>query len=412
MRMVHRSSSPTASGQRLATTWRHARTAVAGLALALLASAGLALEPPYLAAWPGVERVLADFGGADRYDAMARQMAALNQLDRAIEDMADDRRWNNLTKDELALRGEYRRAAAGIREEANGSLSNDLGPGFHWPWEEPPLQQWHSRQWRYESDPAFRSATLSRYLPPELLDTLNARKSASDARAHAAGQDLLQGLGYRESAWSSIGAAGQDAVAGVGALLLVVLALMLLREMRRFGLLRSDPGRFRAGFRVFSPNTFTGIMQNYATSAGGSRETFQLHAEALRFEVGISMADVRIPEGHRATAVWLDRPDKNEKIWYLLFLDHDSGQIRPVKIILRRLFRPGWWLQIPVVGIAFLVGSVNDSLPATTPFLRGLLAAVVAWILTRLAMDYVCNRRIRRFVERDGPRIMSATGRR
>jgi len=388
---------------------RHMPAVWAFLAL-LIAPCSLALEPAYLAEWPGVERVLADFQDGDHYDTMARQMAALNQLDRAIEDMADDRRWNDLTKDEIALRGRYRQAAARIREEANGSLSNELGPGFHWPGEEPPLQQWHSRQWLYESDPGFRAATLSRYLSPPLLNELNVRKASSDARARATGQELLRGLGYRESTWSGLGASGQDAVASVGALLVLVLALMLLREMRRFGALKSDPTKIRAGFRVFDMTTFTGILEDYQTSAGDTREGFQLidATGRLKFQVGISMADVNIPEGHCATAAWIHRADKREKFWYLLFLDHDTGAIRPVRIILRRLFKPLRWLFLPILGLAFLTGSVSDWVPADSPFFRGLLVAVIAAVLAPLVGDRITERRIRRFVERDGPRILHA----
>jgi hypothetical protein len=50
-----------------------------------LASTGYAVDPPYLDAWPSVDRVLADNLGADTDDTMARQMAALNVFNASIE---------------------------------------------------------------------------------------------------------------------------------------------------------------------------------------------------------------------------------------------------------------------------------------------------------------------------------------
>lgn len=378
------------------------------LALLGVVPPALGLDPAYLKQWPGLERVLEDFQGSDEFDTLARQSAALNQLDRAIEDMADDRRWNNLTKDEIALRGLYRRAVADMRERVKARLSNELGPGFHWPWEEAPLQQWFSLQWQYESDPGFRAATLSRYLSAPLLEELNARKAASDARAQATGRELLRGIGYEPSTWSQMSGGEQDAMVSTGLMLIFLLLVMLVREMRRFGLLPKDVGKLRAGFRVYEVSRFTGVMQNYETSRGGTRESFQLLDGSLIFEVGISMAQVNIPDGHRVTAAWIYRSNKQEKFWYLLFVDHDSGAIRPVKIILRRLFDPGWWLLVPIVGLAFLTGIASDWVPASSPFFRGLLLAVIAAAVGGLAGDWIRRRRIGRFVRRDGPRILAA----
>jgi hypothetical protein len=85
------------------------RPALAGLfclLLLALAPADEASEPAYLADWPTAERVLADHQGTDRDDTLARQMAALNQLSLAIDELAGPRRWREgLTPDEQRLRG-------------------------------------------------------------------------------------------------------------------------------------------------------------------------------------------------------------------------------------------------------------------------------------------------------------------
>ncbi len=176
--------------------WSRVTRLLPGMALMVLfASAVHALDPAYLAEWPPVDRVLADHQGEDRQDTLARQMAALHHLHRAVEDMADTRRWHGLTADEDQLRGQYWAAAERIRDEVNATLPNELSPGFHGPFAKPPLQEWYALQWKYERDPAVRARTLGRYLSPPLLAQLGARKSASDARAAEAGRELLEGLG-------------------------------------------------------------------------------------------------------------------------------------------------------------------------------------------------------------------------
>ncbi len=129
----------------------------------VLVGSGSAQNPPYLAAWPSIERVLADHQGQDHEDTLARQVAALNQLDRAMEDLADDRRWSDLTADELALRGRLRGVAARLQEEANATLASDLGPGFHCPWEQAPRAagSW-CRSWGW---PSYGARAATRSLP-------------------------------------------------------------------------------------------------------------------------------------------------------------------------------------------------------------------------------------------------------
>ena len=186
-----------------------------------------ALDPAYLREWPTAEQVLADHEGRDRQDTMARQMAALHHLHRSIEDMADTRRWHGLTPDEERLRGQYWTAAERIRDEVNATLSNELPPGFNGPFAKPPLQKWYSLQWKYERDPQVRAATLGRYLPPALLETLDAKVSESDARAAAAGRELLEGLGHGERS-SATGYVMPLVVVGMLGLL-----FLLLRRRRR-----------------------------------------------------------------------------------------------------------------------------------------------------------------------------------
>ena len=378
--------------------------------LATAATAAPATGPAYLSQWPEVERVLADQRGSDEPDTWARQMAALHQLDRAIEDMADERRWNQLTADEIALRGRYRQASATIREQARASLSNDLGPGFHWPWKEPPLQAWNSRQWEYESDPAFRHATLSRYLSPELLAELDARRAASDQRGRAAGRRMMEDLGYREPTWSAIGGVGQDVVAATVALLLLPLLLLLVRELRRFGLDPDDPKLLKAGFAKYPLAFVTGVVDAYKSSVGGRHEEFDLFVGDGWHSVVISDAHVEIPEGRLATGVTAGRREGRD-VDCVLFVDHDAKSIRPVERVLRKILSPSPWWPLPVAILAAIVGAVSDPVPGMWPFAGALLLAAVAWLLTEGLVRWGSRRRVRRFIERDAPRIADAASR-
>ena len=155
-----------------------------------------ALDPVYLADWPTAERVLADQKGEDHPDTLARQMAALHQLDRAIEDLAGSRRWTSLTSDEIRISGQYRAAAERIRDEANRTLSNQLPPGFNGPFAEPPLQRWNSLQWQYERDAEFRAANLGRYLRQPVLRQLAAETATAGART--GGSTESRGLDDRD----------------------------------------------------------------------------------------------------------------------------------------------------------------------------------------------------------------------
>jgi hypothetical protein len=158
-----------------------ARVLALGLAMLLcvLPPNAIALDPDYLEHWPDVERVLADNRTPDANDTAARQMAALRVLLDGVEYAAGSRRWHGLTADEQALRGKYHAAAEGIRAQMHSSLSNELGPGFHFPWEESPLRAWYGLQWGYEGDHEFREATLRRYVPEALMPQILAETPPS-----------------------------------------------------------------------------------------------------------------------------------------------------------------------------------------------------------------------------------------
>lgn len=181
-----------------------------------------ALDPAYLADWPTAGRVLADQKGKDHPDTLARQSAALHQLDRAIEDMAGSRRWTRLTSDEIRISGQYRAAAERIRDEVNRTLSNQLPSGFNGPFAEAPLQRWNSLQWHYERDAEFRAANLGRYLRQAVLRQLAVEIATAGART--GGSPESRGLDDRD-------------LDRIGMLLLLVVSgavvMLLIRFLRK-----------------------------------------------------------------------------------------------------------------------------------------------------------------------------------
>ena len=147
-------------------------------ALLLFATAAAALDPPYLAAWPTADRVLADHVGENEDDTLARQLAAFNVLRSSIEYMAGDRRWQGLTADELRLRGEYGAAAERIRQRIFATHKDGRAPDSE---PSPAMRKWTALQWSYEGDPRFRHETLSRYLPAEAVARIEGESPQSIA---------------------------------------------------------------------------------------------------------------------------------------------------------------------------------------------------------------------------------------
>lgn len=220
--------------------------------LLLLAPLAGALEPAYLGDWPSAERVLADQAGADHEDTLARQMAALHQLDAAIVALAGPRQWREgLTPDENRLRAQYHAAAERIRAEAHEKLPNKLGPGFHGPFAKPPLRKWYALQWHYETDPEFRRENLARYLPASIVAQLGIEPDARRATT------------IEPDTW-----------AWLGGLVLVLLAIVLMRRAWR------RTSRQAAGESVPSPDAMEGsVFQAAATEVIDSLEPYIVAAK-------------------------------------------------------------------------------------------------------------------------------------
>ncbi len=141
-------------------------------AIVLLAMADLtaqAINPPYLREMPPVERVFSDQQTADPVETAARQMGALLQLKKMIEDAAGPRFFDRrvgLTPDETRIRQDYYTAYYRI------SQSKDEYKKF-------------TAMRGYDIDPRFRDELFKRYFSPAFCAQTENANAAANARTQA-----------------------------------------------------------------------------------------------------------------------------------------------------------------------------------------------------------------------------------
>src|SRR6202035_1955922 len=141
-------------------------------AIVLFASTGLigqALNPPYLREMPPVERVLSDYQTADAAEMAARQMGALLQLKKMIEDAAGPRffdRRTGLTPDETRICQDYYTAYYRISQSKEEYKKFTAMKG-------------------YDIDPRFRDELFKRYFSPAFRAQAENANAASKARTQA-----------------------------------------------------------------------------------------------------------------------------------------------------------------------------------------------------------------------------------
>ncbi len=165
-----------------------------GLLVLFVSLAAQALNPAYLAEMPSVERVLADNRGKNELDTKARQVAALTQARKAIEDLGIARIRSGYLPDEKRLIGEYWAAVTRLQDEAKVLAGPATGVDSPW-------AQWMFLEGRYERDAAFRAENLSRYLSPALRQQLNATNANTDARVRESKRQIRADSGVRLSEW-------------------------------------------------------------------------------------------------------------------------------------------------------------------------------------------------------------------
>jgi hypothetical protein len=407
--------------------WSRIHSACLGLFVLLQSFVVLALDPGYLDEMPAVERVLTDTHGDDELDRKARQVAALTQMRKAIEDLGIARMVSGYLPDEQRLIGEYWTGITRLQEEAKVLTGPPAGP-------EAPWAKWLALEGRYERDAQFRAETLSRYLSPALRQQLNVTNANTDARVRASNREMLEGLGIETSFWDSMDPQEQQSALGFAVVMGALLILFGLREVRRFGLLRSDPMKMRAGFRLYTLHHFTGTVTNYSrwtetertttttTEASGARttsvsfrswehESFALESASGLHNVHVVGAKVYVENGSLVSTVWGIRRRKTAGD-YLLFFDRSTNRTRPWRSVLQSTFAPTMWLMLPLLMLALVGSAATDVLlgllPRTNSLLRGFIGVFAAWVLMLAVLGLIARFRAHRFVRRDGPRLLAA----
>ena len=398
-----------------------------GLLVLFVSLAAQALNPAYLAEMPSVERVLADNRGKNELDTKARQVAALTQARKAIEDLGIARIRSGYLPDEKRLIGEYWAAVTRLQDEAKVLAGPATGVDSPW-------AQWMFLEGRYERDAAFRAENLSRYLSPALRQQLNATNADTDARVRESKRQIRADSGVRLSEWETLDEDRQQMAVGFAAIAGFLLLLFGVRELRRFGLPPSEPLILQAGFRRYALRHFTGTVTNYSrwietsttttttTDSRGARstsvssssvehETFTLVSAGGSHDVSVDGAKAYVDNGSLVSAVWAVPPGKNEGD-YIVFLDRTTQRVRPFRYVLQRMMQLTTWLMVPVLLLAFIVSSSTGLwlglLPRTNGMLRGFLGVLTAWVVMLGIRGVVGRIRAARFVKRDAARLQAA----
>jgi hypothetical protein len=256
----------------------------------------------------------------------------------------------------------------------------------------------------------------------------------TDARVRESRRQIREDSGVPMSAWESMDADRQQMASGSAVIAVLLFLLIGMRELRRFGLLRSDPLVLQTGFRRYALHHFTGMVTNYvrwietstttttttdsrgATSTNVSRssvehESFTLVSSAGLHDVRIAGAKVYVENGSLVSAVWAI-PRRKKKGDYIVFLDRTTGRTLPDRYVLHRMMQLTTWLMLPVLLLAFIVSSSTDlwlgMLPRTSGMLRGFLGVMTAWVVMLGIRGVVGRIRAARFVRRDAARLQAA----
>jgi len=160
------------------TSWTKSSAVMLAVFLCLAAGSAAAqnLNPTYLKELPSVDRVMNDMKTSDPAETAARQMGALLQLKKMIEDAAGPRffsRTTGLTPDETRLRQQYYTAYYQLSQS------------------KPELKGLNALR-GYDVDPKFRDELFKRYFSPAFQAQVKNGNAPALARAAASNQANAQ----------------------------------------------------------------------------------------------------------------------------------------------------------------------------------------------------------------------------
>ncbi|MET0209807.1 MAG: hypothetical protein ABW220_12255 [Burkholderiaceae bacterium] len=400
----------------------------AGLCLAFVCLAAQAQDPPWLAEMPSIERVLADTQGKNPLDTKARQAAAFVQLRRSIEDLAERRRVTGFLPEETRLMSMYWDGYSRVEGEAK-ALAGPADGTFDSPW-----AKWLAAEGRYERDPAVRAEVLTRYLSAETRTRLNITNAETAARVRESNREMYKGLGVEQSFWDEMDPEERESALGFALLMVLMLGVLMIRELRRFGLVSTTPPIMQAGFRRYSLAHATGIVTGYTktiethktttttrhetgqtstsvSSQSWTHEYFTLKWDGGEHAVHVVNADLDVSNGSLVTAVWGLRKRATTGD-YFIFFDRSTQRQLPIIGVLQAALAPTRWLMLPTLLIAMVVSGGTGLwlalLPATNSLLRAFLGLFAGWVLMLAVLGLTARFRAKRFARRDGPPLLEA----
>jgi hypothetical protein len=309
----------------------------------------LAADPPYLEEMPTVERVRADVQGTDRYDTLARQKAAFEQLFRGLGLVAGPRQYSaGFTPDEQRWRNAYRGAADAARDEAYAELSKERPKGMN-PFAKSPLQSWNSLEYGYErgSDPL---------------------KLRAGFRSHRLGWATGRVADYKT--WITVEVINYKEV-----------------TTNQYGVILSE--RWVGSRR-----------REY------EHETFSIESDGGTHLVHVVDAGLKFPEGNVATAVWAKKGSDSGS--YVLFFDRTASRTLPMLSTVAALLKVGRLMYLPVLALALLIGgAVASGAGGASATLGVLIGLFVGFIVGAALFRRIAARRARRFAA-EAPRVLAA----
>jgi hypothetical protein len=405
-----------------------ARHLAALFLLVVFSFPALALNPAWLDELPTVERVLADTQGRNALDTKARQAGALAHLRKAIEELGEGRRVSGYLPDEKRLMDLYSTRYFALQDEARALTGPPDGTS------DSPWAKWLAQQGRYERDDRLRAETVARYLSPATLSRLNIAIADMDARVRESKREFTRGSGREVSTWDAMEPDEQASAAGFAVILALLFGLIMLRELRKFGLKAGEPFVLRAGFGRYQLRHATGLVHDYAkwvdttkttttttyntgqqsTSVSYSsvtHEAFKLRWDDGEKYVHVLNADLDVSNGSHVTAVWGLRGKKTEGD-YFIFFDRSRNLRLPIISALQAALAPTRWLMLPALLLATVVSAATPLwlglLPRTNATLRGFLGLFAGWVLMLLILGLIARYRAKRFARRDGPTLLAA----
>jgi hypothetical protein len=402
----------------------------------------LAEDASYLREMPSTEQVIADSQGDDPLDTRARQSAALFVLLDVMKQMAG-RRWSTgpfPNAVEKPIVESYAKEANRLRNEGKATFP----PGGM----NSPGTKWLMSIERYHQSEEFNDQLMRRYFSAAFQARYRAMVAAQQSLSTRGRKSINQGLrdmkGTTNATWDRMTEEEQQGAMAFAGLMCLLLAIGALRELRKFGVVSSNPPELRLGFAKACLHWATGVISDYRkwektystlwerTSATGDVSQFWTSHTYMHEEFDLVAASgshhvhtVHETSGNEVTgefdryigrtitAMWATRRWRKTGR-YVMFREPGSMvdiTAAEVDKNISKLLAPRGWTILPFMGLAFVIGSSTDLLPSSmSSSFRGVLVAAMSaflWLAIFLSIAVI---RGRRFNKHETPKLRALIG--